>query len=70
MAFPLVVLSVAGAHPAVAEGAQVQPLSAAAERLLKTLPEARPPDGEPVVRAGHGQHLCWELNDLARRLYN
>lgn len=42
-------------------------LSAVAERLLKALREARPRTvREFFARAG--QHMRWELNDLARRL--
>jgi RNA polymerase sigma-70 factor (ECF subfamily) len=49
-------------------------LSAVAERLLKALREARPREARPrTVReffALAGQHMRWELNDLARRLDN
>src|SRR5262245_52089910 len=42
-------------------------LSAVVERLLKALREARPA-GVRQFFALAGQHMRWELNDLARRL--
>src|SRR5262245_29463295 len=42
-------------------------LSAVVERLLKALREARP-GGVRQFFALAGQHMRWELNDLARRL--
>src|SRR5246500_5152914 len=42
-------------------------LSAVVERLLKALREARP-DSVRQFFALAGQHMRWELNDIARRL--
>jgi RNA polymerase sigma-70 factor (ECF subfamily) len=42
-------------------------LSAVVERLLKALREARPATVRQFFSLA-GQHMCWELNDLARRL--
>src|ERR1700722_19689834 len=42
-------------------------LSAVAERLLKALREARPRSVREFFALA-GQHMRWELNDLARRL--
>src|SRR4029077_21083827 len=42
-------------------------LSAVVERLLKALREARP-EGVRQFFALAGQHMRWELNDMARRL--
>ena len=44
-------------------------LSAVAERLLKALREARPRTVREFFALA-GQHMRWELNDLARRLDN
>jgi RNA polymerase sigma factor (sigma-70 family) len=44
-------------------------LSAVAERLLKALREARPRNVREFFTLA-GQHMRWELNDLARRLDN
>jgi RNA polymerase sigma-70 factor (ECF subfamily) len=44
-------------------------LSAAVERLLKALREARPRTVREFFALA-GQHMRWELNDLARRLDN
>jgi RNA polymerase sigma factor (sigma-70 family) len=42
-------------------------LSAVVERLLKALREARPTTARQFLALA-GQHMRWELNDLARRL--
>jgi RNA polymerase sigma-70 factor (ECF subfamily) len=42
-------------------------LSAVVERLLKALREARPQSARQFLALA-GQHMRWELNDLARRL--
>jgi RNA polymerase sigma factor (sigma-70 family) len=42
-------------------------LGAVVERLLKALREARPATVRQFFALA-GQHMCWELNDLARRL--
>jgi len=42
-------------------------LGAVVERLLKALREARPQDARQFLALA-GQHMRWELNDLARRL--
>ena len=42
-------------------------LSAVVERLMKALREARP-EGVRQFFALAGQHMRWELNDMARRL--
>jgi RNA polymerase sigma-70 factor (ECF subfamily) len=42
-------------------------LGAIAERLLKALREARPRTVRQLFALAN-QHMCWELNDLARRL--
>src|SRR6516164_8053425 len=42
-------------------------LSAVVERLLKALREARPANVRQFFALA-GQHMRWELNDLARRL--
>jgi RNA polymerase sigma-70 factor (ECF subfamily) len=42
-------------------------LGAVVERLLKALREARPGTVRQFFALA-GQHMCWELNDLARRL--
>lgn len=42
-------------------------LSAAVERLLKALREARPKDARQFFALA-SQHMRWELNDMARRL--
>lgn len=44
-------------------------LSAVVERLLKALREARPKTVRQFLALA-GQHMRWELNDLARRLDN
>jgi RNA polymerase sigma-70 factor (ECF subfamily) len=44
-------------------------LSAVVERLLKALREARPANVRQFFSLA-GQHMRWELNDLARRLDN
>ena len=44
-------------------------LSAVVERLLKALREARPGTVRQFLALA-GQHMRWELNDLARRLDN
>lgn len=44
-------------------------LSAVVERLLKALREARPNSVRQFLSLA-GQHIRWELNDLARRLDN
>jgi RNA polymerase sigma-70 factor (ECF subfamily) len=44
-------------------------LSAVVERLLKALREARPATVRQFLSLA-GQHMRWELNDLARRLDN
>lgn len=44
-------------------------LSAVVERLLKALREARPANVRQFLSLA-GQHMRWELNDLARRLDN
>jgi RNA polymerase sigma-70 factor (ECF subfamily) len=42
-------------------------LGTTAERLLKDLPEARPPDMRQLCALAN-QHMRWESNELARRL--
>jgi RNA polymerase sigma factor (sigma-70 family) len=42
-------------------------LGAVVERLLKALRQARPATVRQFFALA-GQHMCWELNDLARRL--
>jgi RNA polymerase sigma-70 factor (ECF subfamily) len=42
-------------------------LSALVERLLKALREARPTTVRQIFSLAC-QHMCWELNDMARRL--